>query len=58
MPDNSKDLIAELKKRINKVSDEKIIESQFKLWSNEWMLAIVVLLFSLEWFLRKQSGML
>lgn len=58
MPDDSKDLIAELKKRINKVSDEKIIESQFKLWSNEWMLAIVVLLFSLEWFLRKQSGML
>lgn len=57
-PDQTNSLITELKKSINKASDEKVIESQFKLWSNEWMLIIAVLLFSLEWFIRKQSGML
>ncbi|AFH50085.1 Hypothetical protein IALB_2382 [Ignavibacterium album JCM 16511] len=58
MPDEVNSLLTELRKSINKVSDEKIVESQFKLWSNEWMLVIAVLLFSLEWFIRKQSGML
>lgn len=57
-PDQTNSLITELRKSINKVSDEKVVESQFKLWSNEWMLVIAVLLFSLEWFIRKQSGML
>ncbi len=58
MPEEVNSLISELRKSINKVSDEKIVESQFKLWSNEWMLVIAVLLFSIEWFIRKQSGML
>ncbi|BDQ02694.1 hypothetical protein [Ignavibacterium sp.] len=58
MPEEVNSLISELRRSINKVSDEKIVESQFKLWSNEWMLVIAVLLFSLEWFIRKQSGML
>lgn len=58
MPEEINDFISELKNHTNKVSDQKIVESQFKLWSNEWMLVIVVILFSLEWFIRKQSGML
>lgn len=58
MPDENNSLLSELRRSIKKVSDEKIVESQFKLWSNEWMLVIAVLLFTLEWFIRKQSGML
>ncbi len=41
-----------------KTSKEKIEVSDINLWSNEWLLSIAVLLFALEWFLRKRSGML
>ncbi|WP_337872018.1 CARDB domain-containing protein [Ignavibacterium sp.] len=51
-------IVNKIKESINKVSDEKIVESQFRLWSSEWMLVIAILLFSIEWFIRKQSGML
>jgi len=37
---------------------DKIITSDVTLWSYEWLMAIVILLFSLEWFLRKRAGML
>lgn len=30
----------------------------FELWNRSWMLALVVSLFSLEWFIRKRNGML
>jgi len=44
---------------INKTtSKEKLITSDVTLWSDEWLLVIVILLFSLEWFLRKRIGML
>ena len=39
-------------------SGEKVITSEISLWSNTWMLVIAVLLFSLEWFIRKRNGML
>lgn len=58
LPDDSDFIINKIRESIRKVSDEKIVQSQFRLWSNEWMLVIVILLFSLEWFIRKQSGML
>jgi hypothetical protein len=32
--------------------------TEIELWNSRWILALVILLFSLEWFLRKQSGML
>lgn len=57
-PQESELLISKIKESIRKVSDEKIIESQFRLWSSEWMLVIAILFFSIEWFIRKQSGML
>jgi len=44
---------------INKTtSKEKIVTSDVTLWSDEWLLVIAILLFSLEWFLRKRMGML
>lgn len=57
-PQESEMLISKINESIRKVSDEKIVESQFRLWSSEWMLVIAILLFSIEWFIRKQSGML
>ena len=39
-------------------SKEKIETSEVNLWSNEWLLAVAILLFGLEWFLRKRFGML
>jgi hypothetical protein len=37
---------------------EKITTSDITLWSYEGLMAIVIFLFSLEWFLRKRAGML
>lgn len=34
------------------------VAKQFELWNKSWMLAAVVALFSIEWFLRKRNGML
>ena len=32
--------------------------SEIELWNRGWMLAVIVLLFASEWFLRKRNGML
>jgi hypothetical protein len=46
-------------KNLNKkTSKEKTNVSEIKLWSNEWLLAVAILLFALEWFFRKRAGML
>jgi hypothetical protein len=39
-------------------SKEKIITSELRLWSDEWFLIIIILLFAAEWFIRKRAGML
>jgi hypothetical protein len=39
-------------------SKEKLLITEIRLWSDEWLLIIVILLFATEWFIRKQSGML
>lgn len=39
-------------------SKEKIEINEIRLWSDEWLLVIVILLLGTEWFIRKQSGML
>ncbi len=39
-------------------SKEKTEVNEIRLWSNEWLLIIVIVLFGIEWFIRKQSGML
>ncbi len=33
------------------------IRSDIDLWNNPWLLAIAVVLFAIEWFIRKRSGM-
>jgi hypothetical protein len=48
-----------LLKRLNEnASRDKIETSEISLWSNEWLMAIVIFLLGLEWFLRKRAGML
>ena len=45
--------------KLNKESaKEKINVSKINLWSDEWLLGLTILIFSLEWFIRKRSGML
>ena len=47
-----------LKKITDNSSKEKIETNEVSLWSNEWLMGIAILLFGLEWFLRKRFGML
>ena len=49
------DLLRDLNR---KASKERIDVNEIKLWSNEWLMSIAILLFALEWFLRKRAGML
>lgn len=36
----------------------ELISKEYNIWNNEWILALVIILFSIEWFLRKQKGLL
>ncbi|RJP69215.1 MAG: VWA domain-containing protein [Ignavibacteriales bacterium] len=56
--DNYSGLFELVNDQTRKKSDYKIIKSEYNLWSNEWLLALAVLLFGLEWFFRKRSGMI
>lgn len=42
----------------SKTSKEKLIITEIRMWSDEWLLIIIILLFAIEWFIRKRSGML
>ena len=33
-------------------------ETEYKIWTNEWILMTIILLFAIEWFIRKRMGML
>ena len=57
-PDDYSPLLSKLKELKLNSSKEKVVTSEITLWSDTWMLIIAVLLFSLEWFIRKRSGML
>ena len=56
---NNYSQIFEILNRLNKESaKEKINVSEVNLWSDEWLLGLTILIFSIEWFIRKRSGML
>jgi hypothetical protein len=57
-PNQIKDLLKKVDQLNLRSSKEKLNVSEIRLWSDEWLLVIIILLFSLEWFLRKRSGML
>lgn len=58
LPTEINSLIAKLNEINKTATKEKLSTSEIRLWSDEWLLIIVILLFALEWFLRKRSGML
>ena len=57
-PDQSKELIARLNEIYLNSTNEKLITTEIHLWSDEWLLIIVIFLFAAEWFIRKRAGML
>jgi hypothetical protein len=56
--DNYSGLFDQLNKINSESSREKITVSEINLWSDEWLLALTILVFSIEWFIRKRAGML
>ena len=52
------ELFNRLAEIIKTTSKEKLVTSDVILWSDEWLLVVAILLFSIEWFLRKRMGML
>jgi hypothetical protein len=56
--DNYPALFDQLNKINSESSREKITVSEINLWSDEWLLALTILVFSIEWFIRKRAGML
>lgn len=48
-------LLLELNKKSSK---EKVDTKEFSLWSNEFLMLAIILLFGIEWFVRKRVGML
>lgn len=58
LPTEINSLIRKLNEINKTATKEKLSTSEIRLWSDEWLLIIVILLFALEWFLRKRSGML
>ena len=58
MPADINLLITKLEEINKTASRERLSTTEIRLWSDEWLLVIVILLFALEWFFRKRSGML
>ncbi|NWF88999.1 MAG: hypothetical protein HXY50_05995 [Ignavibacteriaceae bacterium] len=54
----SKSLFKLLSELNLKSSKEKIDTKEYSLWSNEFLLLAIILLFGVEWFIRKREGML
>lgn len=57
-PQNASLLADEIQQNVKLTAKELRQSKEFELWSLPIMLTLLVLLFSVEWFLRKQSGML
>lgn len=47
---------------LNRINLNRVITTysynEFQLWSNSWTIAIIIILFAIEWFIRKRAGML
>lgn len=57
-PDNLGSLAGDIRSLPDFQSTEVLRSADLPFWTNPWSLFAVVFLFSLEWFFRKQSGML
>ena len=57
-PNQYETLLNYLKDLNTNSTKEKLVTSEIRLWSDEWLLILVILLFAIEWFIRKRAGML
>jgi len=58
-PFNERNKLVELLRSKNKNNIKvKTVKSEISLWSNKWLLIIIVLLFSIEWFVRRRLNMM
>ncbi len=51
-------LVREIQSRPSMKPERQTTSSEFELWNKPWLLSLIVLLFGIEWFVRKRSGML
>ena len=51
-------LFDKLKEITKNTSKNKVEVSEYRIWSNEFMLMFIILLFAVEWFIRKREGLL
>jgi hypothetical protein len=56
--DDAGDLPAAVSGAESFAATDRLIKSDIQLWNLVWLLALAVLLFAIEWYLRKQAGML
>lgn len=57
-PEETNTLFSLLSDLNKKSSKEKVDTKEFSLWSNELLMILIILLFGIEWFIRKREGML
>lgn len=50
--------LSQLPDLLNPLSSGRVVETQTELWQTYWWFAAIVLLLSVEWMLRKRSGLL
>ncbi len=56
--ENLKTLNDKIFAKLSKIKKKKIIKNDYRLWSYSLTLIVLILLFSVEWFLRKRTGLL
>lgn len=55
---NSESIFADIDRLSQNAAFQKTDSKSYQLWSDELLLIIVILLLSIEWFLRKRAGMI
>ncbi len=56
--ENYDNLIKQLLDAARKKNNSNLTKNEYELWNYSWILGFVVLLFGVEWFLRKRFGMI
>jgi hypothetical protein len=56
--DHAEDIITNINNYNEGRSVLKSDAIEYRIWSDEWILISIILLFAVEWFLRKRMGML
>lgn len=58
LPDNIKTLIDDIKSHNGFQAKTITTKDDLTLWDSVWLLVIAILLFSIEWFIRKRAGLI